>query len=299
MDTIESPEAMSEVANEPGASAAPEPPRTQTDRVSVVHLGKVEIKGKTPVIMREVKETADLPIKKRTIPEYVQAFKTNCRKSALASLELGRVVHEARESLNNDEFNEFIKEVGFNSAQGTISKLCCIGRMYERFKPYVDKLPANWTSLYLITQIPAEHFDNVITEGNSFEDVTGEQLKELIRQTANLPALTFNAKTRGTRLTVMATIRANGIDDIDYLAIRRALNEISARLPVRVDFNKQVEDQWNNRKMRRYQAVKERVPGIEFRAEEWDFGREANEAGARSSIEKAVSSSLETNDNSN
>ncbi len=295
MNSIESPETMNEATKEGEIASPPQPP---SEEVSLVPLGEAELKGKTPVIMREVNEIADQPIKKRTIPEYVQAFKANCRKSALASLELGRVVHEARETLSNDEFDEFIKEVGFNSAQGTISKLCCIGRMYKRFKPHIDKLPANWTSLYLITQIPAEYFDNVISTGNSFEDVTGNQLKELIRQTTNLPALTFNTERRATRLTPIATIKANGIDDIDYLAIRRALYEISARLPVRIDFNKQMEDRWNDRKVRRYKAVKKRVPDIEFRADEWDFGREANDTGTRSSIEKAVPAGAETNDNS-
>lgn len=253
-----------------------------------------------PSVLRSAIKAPDEIITPKGLSDYVSDFKRHCRKTAIASLELGRVVHEARETLTDEEFDQFCEQVGMQSSRATIVKLCCIGRAYAQLLPHADKLPANWTSIYLITQIPAEFFDRFIKSNQTFGELTGYQIKRLISQTKDLPSLQFSLPKDGPNSVVVAKIVVTtSIDDVDYHAIKKALNEVEARLPIEVRFPKAAEEIWSERKRVRYEAGKRRHKDVEFRPHLWDFGKEANATGERSSIDAAVASRDAANSTSN
>jgi hypothetical protein len=254
----------------------PSKPETSQHEVTVIDLAGA-IKGKQNLVMKAVKSEPEI-IQPRTLDEYIADFKLHCRKTALATLQMARVVHEARESLPWETFEKFGEQIGLNASSATIAKLCCIGRVYERLHPHVDKLPANWTSLYLITQIPAEYFERAIRQNRSFEELTGAQIKDLIQQARDLPALSIKLPKDKDKNPVVAKLvfTKSKIDDIDLYAIKKAVREIEARLPLKVAFSKQVEELWDKRKLVRYEATKRKQTDIELKPDLWDFGQEAN-----------------------
>ena len=102
-------------------------------------------------------------------------------KTAQSSVEMCRVVFEAKEELSKEEFSNFCTDIGRKKTDPTIRKFYAIGAAYERLIQYADKLPNSWTSIYTILQIPAETFNALAQVGESFANLTGNQLKALKR----------------------------------------------------------------------------------------------------------------------
>ena len=101
-------------------------------------------------------------------------------KTAQSTVEMCRVVFEAKEELSNDEFSNFCIDIGRKKTDPTIRKFLAIGAAYERLIQYADKLPTAWTSIYTITQIPSETFNALAQVGESFAKLSGNQIKALV-----------------------------------------------------------------------------------------------------------------------
>ena len=101
-------------------------------------------------------------------------------KTAQSTVEMCRVVFEAKEELSKEEFSEFCSDIGHKGEDSTIRKYLAIGAAYERLIQYADKLPNSWTSIYTITQIPSETFNALAQVGESFAKLSGNQIKALV-----------------------------------------------------------------------------------------------------------------------
>ena len=101
-------------------------------------------------------------------------------KTAQSTVEMCRVVFEAKEELSNDEFSNFCIDIGRKKTDPTIRKYLAIGAAYDRLIQYADKLPNSWTSIYTITQIPSETFNALAQVGESFAKLSGNQIKALV-----------------------------------------------------------------------------------------------------------------------
>ena len=101
-------------------------------------------------------------------------------KTAQSTVEMCRVVFEAKEELSNDEFSNFCIDIGRKKTDPTIRKFLAIGAAYERLIQYADKLPNSWTSIYTLTQIPSETFNVLGQVGESFAKLSGKQIKALV-----------------------------------------------------------------------------------------------------------------------
>jgi hypothetical protein len=104
-------------------------------------------------------------------------------KTAQSTVEMCRVVFEAKEELSRDEFSNFCTDIGQKGEDSTIRKYLAIGAAYERLIQYADKLPTSWTSIYTITQIPSETFNALAQVGESFAKLSGNQIKALVEIT--------------------------------------------------------------------------------------------------------------------
>lgn len=111
---------------------------------------------------------------------YVSAYSLFAVKTAQATVEMCRVVFEAKEELSKEEFSEFCNDIGHKGEDSTIRKYLAIGAAYERLIQYADKLPNSWTSIYTITQIPSETFNAIAQVGESFAKLSGNQIKALV-----------------------------------------------------------------------------------------------------------------------
>ena len=57
--------------------------------------------------------------------------------------------------------------------------------------------------------------------------------------------------------------------------MRKALEEVQARLPIKFVFDSMAQYVWEERGVTRYEHGKTKYQAIEFKPESWDFGRDA------------------------
>ncbi len=210
--------------------------------------------------------------------EYVTAFKIGAEKTARSNLEMCRVVYEAKQCLDNYQFGEFCNEIGFNDYSSTIRKMVTIGKLYPRFIEYADQLPSSWTNIYLITQIPADVFEECIKKKFPLSQLTGSKLTELVNSTKDINRvevpMSFDRPNGG--YTIGKVLFTSMPDETDWRAMEKAFNELSARLPIKFVVNKKVEDIVQRRRDQRYKNSKKHYEHIELKPDLWDMGAEAN-----------------------
>ncbi len=235
-------------------------------------------------------EDDDASLIKHARPHYVSEFKVGLQRTARATLEMCRVTYEAKRMLDAYDFNKFCEEVGFRESSATIRKFLAIGKVYPRLIQYADQLPHTWTNIYLITQIPADAFDDCLKMGYALKDIKGKALANMLTKTKDISSieakLPYNKKLGAFMLAkVFVTKR---MDDVDMRAIQKALNELEARLPIKFVVPSEVTKIVDERKLQRYQASKKNYKGIELKPEVWDLGDEANSVLPRGEDQIAV-----------
>ena len=232
----------------------------------------------SPVVSLERACLDDANLVKQDRAFYVTAFKRGVEKTARATLDMCRVVYEARNALDNYQFENFCKEVGYRDGSSTIRKFIAIGKVYPRFIGLADQLPHAWTTLYQITQIPADEFDSYLKFGKRLDELKGKRLTELTQKTVDASDVTkplvYDSEVGGHAVAKMFTTKK--IDDKDWRAIEKALNEMSARLPVRFVVPKAFLEMIEQARLRRYEQTKKHYKGQAFRPDTWDMGEEAN-----------------------
>jgi hypothetical protein len=100
-------------------------------------------------------------------------------KTAQSTVEMCRVVYEAKKSLQKSEYDSFLLDIGRKTEDSTIRKYLAIGERYDDLIAYTNLLPASWTSMYEVIQLPAESFLAMVTLGESMANLTGAQIKRL------------------------------------------------------------------------------------------------------------------------
>jgi hypothetical protein len=140
-------------------------------------------------------------------------------KTAQSTVEMCRVVFEAKEELSREEFSEFCTDIGHKGEDSTIRKYIAIGAAYERLIQYADKLPNSWTSIYTITQIPSDTFNALAQVGESFAKLSGNQIKALVEinsdsKIAPSTDTTSSAKTT-SEVVSSETPTASSVEDTD------------------------------------------------------------------------------------
>jgi len=242
---------------------------------SKANTGLVQYERKLSVEAATVDSTAIAPKERK---EYVAAFKAGVEKTARSTLEMCRVVYEAEQSLDKFQFKTFCEEVGLKDYSSTVRKFSAIGRVYPRFIQYVDQLPASWTNIYLITQIPADAFEECLTKGYALNKLTGSKLDELVKSTKDInkieEPLSFDSKNSGYVFAKLLFTKKP--DDTDWRAMEKALAEISARLPIKFVINKEAAEFVKARRDQRYEQIKRSSKNVDLKPDLWDLGAEAN-----------------------
>lgn len=241
------------------------------------NVGLVQYERKLSVEAATADATAITPKERK---EYVAAFKAGVEKTARSTLEMCRVVYEAEQSLDKFQFKSFCEEVGLKDYSSTVRKFSAIGRVYPRFIQYVDQLPASWTNIYLITQIPADAFEECLTKGYALNKLTGSKLDELVKSTKDInkieEPLSFDSKNSGYVFAKLLFTKKP--DDTDWRAMEKALAEISARLPIKFVINKEAGKFVKARREQRYEQIKQSSKNVDLKPDLWDLGAEANAA---------------------
>ncbi len=80
--------------------------------------------------------------------------------------------------------------MGYRDGSSTIRKFIAIGKVFPRFIDLADQLPSAWTTLYQITQIPADDFDEYIESGERLDALTGKRLAVYTQKTRDASDIT-------------------------------------------------------------------------------------------------------------
>ena len=112
--------------------------------------------------------------------DYAASFNSFAVKTAQSTLEMCRVVYEAKSELETNDFEKFCEAIARSHEDSTIRKYLAIGARYNEFIAYADRMPNSWTSIYLITTIPADKFLTMINDSKSLKNLTAQQIKKLI-----------------------------------------------------------------------------------------------------------------------
>ena len=219
--------------------------------------------------------------------EYIEKFRKTEELSARETLKMCRLVYEANKSLNSAEFSAFCEAIGYKDYSSVIRKFIIIGKIQPRLIAYADRLPTSWSSIYLITQIPAQSFENMIEMNRSFKEMKVSDVNKLVKQTRDLnklddiikPALRTSQEVNDTLLksTILAKVYFTKMpDDLDWHAFEKALMEVQANLPVRIQLLTTAKEVFSLRKDMRYEQLKAEQAPSPFKPETWDMGREVS-----------------------
>lgn len=100
-------------------------------------------------------------------------------KTAQSTIEMCRIVFEAKKTLAKCEYHFFLKDVGRKSEDSTIRKYLAIGERYDDLIAATNLLPSSWTNIYEVIQIPPDVFMAMVAMGESMAHLTGAQIKRL------------------------------------------------------------------------------------------------------------------------
>ena len=217
-------------------------------------------------------------IEPMTRQAYVWYFKAHQRRTAIASLQMCRVVYEASKSLDESDFDEFCKNIGYKSESSTIRKFTVVGKVYPRLIKYADQLPAAWTSIYALTQMPADEFERCIESGYRLCDLSGGEIDQLVKKTRQINNLMspFKLDKKQNAICVAKVYFTRKMDDVDLRLLQKAFDEVAARLPVKLSIETQVLEMFKERANQRYQKLKQEAPETGIKPEAWDYGVAAN-----------------------
>ena len=232
-----------------------------------------------PVKFEHTCEIDDENIIKRNRNEYVYMFKANMRRTALATLDMCRVVYEAEKSLTDAEFHEFCRQINYKSDSSTIRKFSTIGKVYPRFIQYAEQLPAAWTSIYGLTQIPAEDFERCVKDGFALNNLTGSEIAELVKKTReiNNSVSPFKQDKKSLQFAVATVFFTKKVDDTDFRLLQKAFDEIASRIPVKLVVKKDAIEYFQKRRALRYEKLKIESDDVMVKPEKWDYGIAANQ----------------------
>jgi hypothetical protein len=114
------------------------------------------------------------------IDKFVGQYQQFAVKTAQSTLEMCRVVFDAKQSLKKEEFAQFCSNIAHKPEDSTIRKYLAIGEKYQQLITCAELLPNSWTSIYLITQIPAETFNALVATSSDMSSFTGKDIQKLI-----------------------------------------------------------------------------------------------------------------------
>lgn len=239
----------------------------------------------------------------RTVEEYSSLFKKAEEKSAREILEMCRVVYEANTTLDSAKFHDFCKRIGYRDSSSAIRKHIVIGKLQPRLINYAEALPATWTGIYTVTQIPAQVFENLMSDNLSLKEMPVSKIKGYIKHAElqnninkYVPPKVYTQDEKD-RIVVaripLATINFTKLpDDLDWAAVRKALLEIEANLPIEITFTNGMNEHFNQRKVIRYTKMKREQNVQVFKPETWDLGRDVERmsktAGGKIALEKNI-----------
>lgn len=177
--------------------------------------------------------------------ELVARFMHFSSKSAGSVIEMAKIVVLAQ-SLPSDEFERFCLGIRFDANSSAIRKLAAIGKKADDLMAHVEKLPGNWTTLYYLSQLPAENLQSAAECGKLRVNMTGEHAKTLVNEAEGKPASSIRNKPyKAAEKPFALTLDFGNSPDRDLvLAIEKSIRDFLSKYNAKCDllFSQQLEE---------------------------------------------------------
>lgn len=140
--------------------------------------------------------------------------------------------------LNADQREEFCQKTNLDEKSATFKKYVKIGKKYDVFFKYQDKLPPNWTSLYTISSLKDEVVDILLENDEITPNMTGLELKNLMsRYTDTVLTSTTKNKYEKEKVDLVFDLRLTGESKGKLLPLLKLLKELRSDDSIKIDGN--------------------------------------------------------------
>ena len=113
--------------------------------------------------------------------DYASRFNLWKKKTAMSFIEMAKVVVEAKDTLEKDDFGQFTALIGHSTTSSFISKLYRIGLQAEVFEKHIDLLPSSFTTLYALTTVKQDELVDLFEENRIHPRLKGSEVGQLVK----------------------------------------------------------------------------------------------------------------------
>jgi membrane-associated HD superfamily phosphohydrolase len=132
-------------------------------------------------------------------------------KTAQSTVEMCRVVSEAKKTLSSSEYSEFLNDIGHKSETSTIRKHLAIGEQYDKLIQYTNLLPNSWTSIYTITQLGSDTFNALAATDTDMSKMSGKEIKTLLDLNKPKPSATSASAVSTSSVATTQTVPTSSV----------------------------------------------------------------------------------------
>ena len=120
-------------------------------------------------------------MKMKNSTQYASELNSMFINSAKSILDIANIFVEAKENLDREEYAEFLKLTKYSEKSASVRKWGKIGESSIRLETIVDRLPANWSTVYEIAKLHANDFDALVKSDVLNTDVTVKEIKQELK----------------------------------------------------------------------------------------------------------------------
>ncbi len=195
--------------------------------------------------------------KVETVESYKVKIVTNWNKSKESIIEVGRLLADAKQKLSKDEWTELEDNLPF--CKRTANRLISVGSDKRITSgTHTSQLPNSWATLYEISTMKDDEFDDAITTGVLNTKVQRKEISKFINERRGKVQPKVNlVPTEYSETLQFATVyinpdNLNSSDDMEKIqkSIQESIDKISN---VRVDFTEsqeQIHNKWDREQSR-------------------------------------------------
>ena len=159
---------------------------------------------------------------------FVNRFITAYRKSAKNVIELATVIGETYATLNEDQFKDFCKKIGYTTRSAYVSKMKTIYANLDRFKDVMQDLPGNYTTIYDLARMPLAQFEKLVANGG-------------IKSTMKAPKIVKEVTPKKPASNCVVKITWSMMNITGLMALQRLLSGFDAQYGCKVEFPETVQ----------------------------------------------------------
>ncbi|QWD76645.1 hypothetical protein ICV32_02990 [Polynucleobacter sp. MWH-UH24A] len=110
----------------------------------------------------------------------------NLSKNSVENLlEIGNIFNEIKNNFTTQDYKEFLKQTHYVEGSSTIRKWEQIGKSYLKLKQVSELLPPVFTTLYFLSKLSDDEFNNLIKSNKLTPSITTQEIEESLNKVKN------------------------------------------------------------------------------------------------------------------